>query len=35
MTGTGIWDLVVKGETSEMKIDFETRIISSESSLGL
>jgi hypothetical protein len=35
MTGTRILDLVVKGETSEMEIDFESLNISSYSSLEL
>jgi hypothetical protein len=35
MTGTGILDLVVKGEISEMEINFEATNISSYTSLGL
>jgi len=35
MTGTGILDLVVKGEIYEEENDYETRSISSYTSLGL
>jgi hypothetical protein len=35
MTGTGILDLVVKAETSEMEINFEAPNIISYISLGL